>query len=415
MNKSANARRWGLNQRVASILALAAVFNGTVVMGAPHGATSEPAAAAAVGGVARGSSVAGAAAAVAPKAGESAQGPSADEVLTMLRLGNERFIDGAVAAPRRDEDRRRGTAGGQHPVAGILSCSDSRVPVEVIFDQGIGDLFVVRVAGNVAGNSELASLGYGVEHLNLPLIVVMGHSKCGAVKAAVDGANPPGPLGKLVAQITPSVQLVAAQNLPANARLAATVRANVRYTMAQLQKDPVIAEAIESGKTRLIGAVYDISSGVVQWVDPLPIPTAAADAELVTPEATAVAELRPQAKTPTAEPPIAETAKPAKEVAAPSRLNRPPLPSSEPEYKPAPRATTAEPHSSAEPAEPAANGQTAHATDAKNTGEAQPTTKPAGALGIKRDNWIVLGSMLAAASGLSVGVIQWIGSRKENA
>lgn len=325
---------------------------------------------------------------------ETHDGPTPEEALATLRSGNERFIDGIVAGPHRDEDRRIETAAGQHPIAGILSCADSRVPVEVVFDQGIGDLFVVRVAGNIAGTSELASLQYGVEHLNLPLVVVMGHTRCGAVKAALSGANPPGPLGELLSQIAPSVENVKAQNIPESARLAATVRANVRYTLAQLQKDPVIGHAVAEGKTRLVGAVYDIGSGVVQWIDAAPAASSSSEPEMLKPAATA----------------------------APSpRMARPALPAA-PSHddKPSAHTTTAEPHSSATPtksgsehaaADNASHGEHEKTADSSH-GDESPTTKPATASTSKRDNWVMLGSMLAGASGLSIGVIQWLGNRK---
>lgn len=325
---------------------------------------------------------------------EAHDGPTPEEALATLRSGNERFIDGIVAGPHRDEDRRIETAAGQHPIAGILSCADSRVPVEVVFDQGIGDLFVVRVAGNIAGTSELASLQYGVEHLNLPLVVVMGHTRCGAVKAALSGANPPGPLGELLSQIAPSVENVKSQNIPESARLAATVRANVRYTLAQLQRDPVIGHAVAEGKTRLVGAVYDIGSGVVQWIDAAPAASSSSEPEMLKPAATA----------------------------APSpRMARPALPAA-PSHddKPSAHTTVAEPHSSATPtksgSEHAAADKTSHGEHDKTAdsshGEESATTKPATASTAKRDNWVMLGSMLAGASGLSIGVIQWLGSRK---
>jgi carbonic anhydrase len=329
----------------------------------------------------------------------------ADEVLARLRLGNERFIDGVLTGPRRDEDRRRETFSGQHPVAAVLSCADSRVPVEVIFDQGIGDLFVVRVAGNVAGGSEIASLQYGVEHLNLPLIVVMGHSRCGAVQAAVDGVKAEGPLGELIGEITPAAESVRTQNLPANARLAATVRANVRQTMSKLLSDPVIGAAVSGGRTKLVGAVYDLNSGVIQWVDAVapssggtaPAPTRASAAAIPPPEKAAEPVTTRPAAAAASSPPAAE----APHGDAPQRrLSRPPLPGIGGEAKPPAHSSTSEPHSSAED-----SGESHVAS------EEGPTTAPAAATK-RRDNWLVLGSMLTAASGLSIGVIQWLGGRR---
>src|SRR5262245_36848791 len=112
-----------------------------------------------------------------------------DASLTLLKEGNSRFATGKSQHPHHDAERRSSTvAQGQEPFATVLGCSDSREPVELIFDRGVGDLFVVRVAGNVAGTSELASMEYGVGHLNTPLLIVMGHTKCGGVAAAVKAA-----------------------------------------------------------------------------------------------------------------------------------------------------------------------------------------------------------------------------------
>ncbi len=127
---------------------------------------------------------------------------SADEALKMLKDGNARFVEGKATHPHQDAARRALTAGqGQHPVATVLSCSDSRAPVELLFDQGIGDLFVVRVAGNVAATDEIGSMEYAVDHLNTPVVVVLGHSQCGAVTAVVEGAKLPPSIGALVAPI----------------------------------------------------------------------------------------------------------------------------------------------------------------------------------------------------------------------
>ncbi len=190
-----------------------------------------------------------------------------------LEKGNSRFVSGTAQHPRSDEMRREETASGQRPFATILTCSDSRLPVERIFDQGIGDLFVIRVAGNVAGVSEIATAEYGVGHLNTPLMVVMGHKECGAVAAAAKGAEVHGALPHLLSHIKPAIESVKQKNgqLKDEAFLAAAVVANVRRTMEELlQTSETIQEKVEKQELLLIGAVYDIESGQVEWLGPHP-------------------------------------------------------------------------------------------------------------------------------------------------
>ena len=170
-------------------------------------------------------------------------GLSADEALKMLKDGNTRYLEGKPRHPRQDAARRALTAGqGQHPFAAVLSCSDSRVPVELIFDQGIGDLFVVRVAGNVAATDEIGTMEY-VDYLGIPVLVVLGHSQCGAVTAAVEGTKLPGSMGVLVAPIRPAVAKAREENPGAagEALLNAAIKANVFQAMEDLlQKSPLI-------------------------------------------------------------------------------------------------------------------------------------------------------------------------------
>ena len=155
----------------------------------------------------------------------------------------------------------------------MLSCSDSRVPVEVIFDQGLGDLFVVRVAGNVAATDEIGSMEYAVDHLGTPLVVVLGHSQCGAVSAVVEGAKLPGSIGALVAPIKPAVTKAKEENLGAAAEvvIAAAIKNNVYQAMEDiLQKSPLIKAQVKAGKLKLLGAIYELDTGQVQWLGALP-------------------------------------------------------------------------------------------------------------------------------------------------
>src|SRR5207247_2291014 len=136
-------------------------------------------------------------------------GPSADQAMKMLQDGNARFVSGKLEHPNESPERRTEVAKGQHQFAVILACADSRVGPEVIFDAGLGDLFVTRVAGNVVDDAMLGSIEYAVEHLGAPLIVVCGHQRCGAVQATVEtvasGAPAPGHLGALIDPIKPAV------------------------------------------------------------------------------------------------------------------------------------------------------------------------------------------------------------------
>ncbi|MHB8067387.1 MAG: carbonic anhydrase [Desulfobaccales bacterium] len=199
---------------------------------------------------------------------------SPDAALTMLKDGNARFVAGKPQHPHQDKARRALTATkGQQPFAAILSCSDSRAPVELIFDQGVGDLFVVRVAGNVAGVDEIASLEYAGEHLHTPLLVVLGHTKCGAVTAVVENAQPHGSLASLLSKIKPAVfkTRMAHRDLSGDALLAAAIKANVQQALTDLLvRSPIIKDLIKAGKLQVCGAIYDLESGKVEWLEPQP-------------------------------------------------------------------------------------------------------------------------------------------------
>jgi carbonic anhydrase len=187
--------------------------------------------------------------------------------LTLLKEGNLRFAEGKPLHPNLEANRRTDLAtNGQEPMATILACSDSRDPVELIFDRGIGDLFVVRVAGNVAGLSELATIEYGVTHLGTTVLVVMGHSQCGAVTAAVKGAELHGHLPSLISLIKP-----AAEKARTHATEAELVPRSIELNVWQqienvFARSALIRESAAAGKVQIVGAVYDISSGKVQWL-----------------------------------------------------------------------------------------------------------------------------------------------------
>jgi carbonic anhydrase len=219
------------------------------------------------------SAVAGAAlvlgrAPAAPAASPASRGPSADEVLRRLLDGNQRFVKGELTSPRRAPSDFRPLAEGQRPVAVIVGCADSRVAPELLFDQGVGDLFVVRVAGNVVSGSGAlvkGSIEYGVAELGVGLVMVLGHSGCGAVKAAIkhvdDGDPVPGAIGELVNRIRPAV--LKARGMPGD-RLANAISVNVALGVETLRTlQPIMAPAVSRGQVRIVGAVYDLRTGVV--------------------------------------------------------------------------------------------------------------------------------------------------------
>ena len=197
--------------------------------------------------------------------------PTADEVLLDLIEGNNRFANGQVASPRRSPRDFAALAEGQRPEAVIIGCSDSRVPPEILFDQGVGDLFVVRVAGNVvsgAGAVVKGSIEYAVAELQVPLIMVLGHSNCGAVKAAVkhiDEQDPlPGAINDLVGLIKPAVDQV--QSRPGD-KLENAIRANVALGVERLKSlAPILATAERAGRVKIVGATYELRTGRVSLV-----------------------------------------------------------------------------------------------------------------------------------------------------
>jgi carbonic anhydrase len=204
----------------------------------------------------------------------AAPGISADEALRLLKEGNARYVEGKPQHPRQDRVRRALTAAqGQHPLAAVLTCSDSRAPAEIIFDQGIGDLFVVRVAGNVAAADEIGSIEYAVDRRAAPLVVVLGHTQCGAVGAVLDDTKLPPNIANLVAPIKPAVDKAREANPQAakDALLKAAITANVWQALEDmLRQSPIIREKVRDGQAQAVGALYDLESGQVQWLGPHP-------------------------------------------------------------------------------------------------------------------------------------------------
>lgn len=192
------------------------------------------------------------------------------EALQKLKDGHARYLQGIQKYPKADPVRRLQTAvEGQKPIATILGCSDARVPTEAVFDQAYGNLFIVRVAGNVCQMAELASIEYGVNYLNTPLVVVLGHSKCGAVKAAVAGAELSGSLPKLMEEIRPAVEAAQKKQskLKGDALVDAAIQENVWKSIEDvLSGSKQVSKSVKEKKILIVGAIRDIKSGKITWL-----------------------------------------------------------------------------------------------------------------------------------------------------
>jgi carbonic anhydrase len=190
---------------------------------------------------------------------------SADAALNRLIEGNRRFATDKAIAPNRSESRRIEITRGQHPFAIILGCVDSRVPPELIFDQGLGDLFVIRSAGQVIDDAILGSIEFGVAELGIPLILVLGHSKCGAVTATIETLekNLPveGAIGTLVENIKPAVGRAKGHG---EQLIDQAARMNVALEINRLKESPILSGAIKGGRTKIVGAFYNLSTGLVE-------------------------------------------------------------------------------------------------------------------------------------------------------
>ena len=194
----------------------------------------------------------------------------ASTALQRLKDGNARFVGGEPRHPHEQSGWRQSLEKGQHPFACVLGCSDSRVPPELIFDQGFGDLFVIRVAGNVVDTDVTASVEYAIDHLDTELVLVMGHTHCGAIAATIDhlsdtGAEPAEVIS-LFNRIEPAVMQVN-KELAREAKIDVCVKQNVRLAIRRLSRVPDLHRSIKAGKIKVIGAVYDMHTGKVHFLD----------------------------------------------------------------------------------------------------------------------------------------------------
>ncbi len=190
---------------------------------------------------------------------------SLKNVLNKLVDGNQRYVNSATVCHEDWSARRLAQAQGQAPFAVIVTCSDSRVPPEIIFDQALGDLFVIRVAGNVVDDFAIGSIEYGITVLGADLVLVLGHSNCGAVEGALKGLKFDNHIQEVLNAIQPAVETV--KGTSGNV-LEKAIKANVRYVENKLKNSkPVLAKLLEQGKLSILGAYYDLSSGKVEFLD----------------------------------------------------------------------------------------------------------------------------------------------------
>ncbi|MFZ5721292.1 MAG: carbonic anhydrase [Pseudomonadota bacterium] len=270
MSKNPNflSRRRLMAGLAIAALPAAALAEGGVVYGPPPGATPKPKTKAKPKGAA-GKPAAGAA---DPKAAAAAHPPAPavppEEAMARLMSGNDRYVRGYAAHPHADAPRRQAVAASQAPFAVVLACADSRVAPELIFDQGLGDLFVIRVAGNVVDDAVLASIEYAVIHLGCTLVMALGHERCGAVKATADalaGKSSPEDkdtrIGALAALITPAVRAVPAGTVDV---VDAAVSLNAAHAAAEIfaQSKPLRARVL-AGQLKIVAARYDLDDGRV--------------------------------------------------------------------------------------------------------------------------------------------------------
>jgi carbonic anhydrase len=188
------------------------------------------------------------------------------EAIARLKDGNSRYTNGNLQHPGQTTERRAELAKSQHPFAIIVSCSDSRVPPEIVFDQGIGDLFICRVAGNVINDESLGSIEYAVDHLGVRLILVLGHQRCGTVQAAKETIAAKGKafghIESLVTAIKPAVEATV------NGDLDATIKANVKHVVDALRAStPILKPKVDADELKVVGANYSLDTGLVSFLD----------------------------------------------------------------------------------------------------------------------------------------------------
>ena len=201
---------------------------------------------------------------------EETAGLSPGQALARLQDGNARFVAMKEIEPNQSSTRLMAIAKGQQPFVGVLGCVDSRVPPELIFDRGLGDVFDARIAAAIADDAAIGSLEFGVEEFGVPLLVVLGHSKCGAVTAAVKAVQsgqtqPPGRIAAVMDLIIPAIETVAARGTAGDDLVDTAAREVVRRGVAALADSPVLSDRVASGQLDIVGAFYDLDTGSVEF------------------------------------------------------------------------------------------------------------------------------------------------------
>ncbi|PNV84503.1 MAG: carbonic anhydrase [Sulfurimonas sp.] len=192
-----------------------------------------------------------------------------NEALKLLQDGNKRFVDGKPTHVNAGLNRVKETSKGQHPFVTINACSDSRVPVELLFDRGFGDIFVIRNAGNVSDTDEAGTIEYGTEHLGTRLVVILGHTSCGAVTAVAKGDHVEGNIPKLVDNIVPAVNKIKDKNTGHSHEkwLTEAITENVWQSYEDLlKKSEIVKHLVKDGKVKIVGAMYNVDNGEVKFL-----------------------------------------------------------------------------------------------------------------------------------------------------
>lgn len=191
------------------------------------------------------------------------------ESITKLLDGNKRFVSGSLAQKDLGDAKRKELAKGQKPFAIVLTCSDSRVAPEILFDQGIGDIFVVRVAGNVVDRIAIGSIEYAAEHLNSPLLIVLGHEKCGAVAATLEAKGAPeGNIGAILRKIMPAANAAKKKGGTKDEILEAAIKENVKNTSKDImKKSAIVRHLVHEGKLKIVAGEYSLQTGNVEMIE----------------------------------------------------------------------------------------------------------------------------------------------------
>ncbi len=196
-------------------------------------------------------------------------GSAGDEALQKLMDGNKRYVSGSLMKKDLGDTKRKELAKGQKPFAIVITCSDSRVPPELLFDQGLGDIFVIRVAGNVVDPIALGSIEYGAEHLNAPLLFILGHTKCGAVTATLEAkGEPEGNIGAIVKKIMPAAEKAKKKGGTKDEILETAIKENVKNVYRDvMKKSKIIPHLVQEGKLKIVAGEYDITTGKVAMIE----------------------------------------------------------------------------------------------------------------------------------------------------